>query len=134
MFGDLVVLPLYIQTRSALDHDFHSSLIIVEKGGGEKKKKTQSGAHRIQLTAQQILEDENKRKSEVSDAVQFPPPECVFSPMCPLHSTSPPVGKGLDWAQSSASRNKRGSARCLAGGLQGAAARLIVRTWRRIEH
>lgn len=70
--------------------------------GGErrKKKKTQSGAHRIQLTAQQILEDENKRESEVSDAVQFHPPECVFSPTCPLHSTSPPVGKGLDWAQS----------------------------------
>ena len=88
MFWDLVVLPLYIQTRSALDHDFHSSLIM-----GGKEKKTQSGAHRIQLTAQQILEDENKRERERERGEKkrsfrlrpVSPPGCVFTSTRLIH-------------------------------------------------
>lgn len=132
MFGDLVVLPLYIQTRSALDHDFHSSLIM---GGKEKKNaewRTPHSAHRATNPGRRKQEGERERGEKKA---KFPTPSSFPSRVCfHLHSSYPPVGWGLDWAQSRASRNKRGAARCLAGGLQGAAARLVVRTWRRIEH
>ena len=90
MFGDLVVLPLYIQTRSALDHDFHSSLIM---GGKEKKKRRvahtafSSPRNKSWKTKTRERERERERGEKKRSFRLRPvsPPGCVFTSTRLIH-------------------------------------------------
>ena len=88
MFGDLVVLPLYIQTRSALDHDFHSSLIM---GGKEKKNaewRTPHSAHRATNPGRRKQEGEREREGKKKRSFRLrpvSPPGCVFTSTRLIH-------------------------------------------------
>lgn len=95
--------------------------------GGKKIFKKRRPAHTaFSSTRNKSWTRKNKRQRSflgrlhvVQKQVQFSP-GCIFADVLPPYSTSPPVGDA--GAESSASRNRRRAARCLASGLRSAAA------------